>query len=43
MGLFEEYPWLLVPIIIATTEAWALVKAFILQQLRERQGRHVGG
>lgn len=37
MGLFEQYPWLLVPIIIATTEAWTLVKALIAQYLRERR------
>jgi len=29
MGLFEENPWLLVPIIIVTMEVWNLVKAFL--------------
>lgn len=26
--LFEEQPWLLVPLIIATVEVWNLVKAY---------------
>jgi hypothetical protein len=29
MGLFEEYPWLLVPFVIATIEGWAALKAFV--------------
>ncbi len=36
MGLFEEYPWLLIPIVIITVEAWNVVKGFVKQALRQR-------
>ena len=26
MGLFEEHPWMLIPLVIAITEAWSLLK-----------------
>jgi hypothetical protein len=29
MGLFEAYPWLLVPIIIVTMEGWSLLKGLL--------------
>jgi hypothetical protein len=38
MGLFEQYPWLLVPIIIATVEGWAIVKASVREMIRRRNG-----
>ena len=34
MGLFEQYPWLLIPIIILTVEGWTAVKAFAMQAIR---------
>lgn len=37
MGLFEQYPWLLVPIIIVTVEGWNLFKAFVRDIVRRRQ------
>ncbi len=38
MGLFEEQPWLLVPIIIATVEAWNATKRAVVRRLeRQRQ------
>jgi len=36
MGLFEQYPWLLFPIIIVTVEAWNIVKGFVKEALRQR-------
>src|SRR5689334_21938746 len=33
MGLFEEYPWLLVPIIILVVEGWAALKAVAREAL----------
>jgi len=29
MGLFEENPWLLVPIIVVTVEVWAVIKSVV--------------
>ncbi len=34
MGLFEEQPWLLVPIIIVTVEGWLALKSAIKHLLR---------
>jgi hypothetical protein len=42
MGLFEEYPWLLVPIIILVVEGWAALKAVAREALRRRQQRQQG-
>jgi hypothetical protein len=40
MGLFEEQPWLLIPIIIATVEGWnALKRASRRMVARQRIGR----
>ena len=39
MGLFEEYPWLLVPIIILVVEGWAALKGLAREALRRRQLR----
>jgi hypothetical protein len=37
MGLFEQYPWLLVPIIIVTVEGWNALKIVVRGTLRRRQ------
>lgn len=37
MGLFEQYPWLLVPIIIVTVEGWNALKALVKGALERRQ------
>ena len=37
MGLFEENPWLLVPIIIVTTECWTLLKSVLSDFARRRR------
>jgi hypothetical protein len=37
VGLFEEYPWLLVPIIILTVEGWNGLKVVVKELLRRRQ------
>ena len=37
MGLFEQYPWLLVPIIILTVEAWEALKGAAKEALRRRE------
>ncbi len=34
---FEQYPWLLVPIIIATVEAWSLAKTRVRAVLERRR------
>ena len=39
MGLFEENPWLLIPIIILTTEAWLAVKSLVRGLLLRRSPR----
>jgi hypothetical protein len=37
MGLFEQQPWLLVPIIIVTVEGWSALKIVARDFLRHRQ------
>lgn len=37
MGLFEEYPWLLIPIIILTVEGWNALKIAVKQAIRTRR------
>lgn len=37
MGLFEEYPWLLVPFVIATIEGWAALKALVRRAEQRRR------
>ncbi len=39
MGYFEQYPWLLVPIIIVTVEVWNLVKVLAKEMWRRMQAR----
>ncbi|HEX8968630.1 MAG TPA: hypothetical protein VF937_12170 [Chloroflexota bacterium] len=41
MGLFEQYPWLLIPIIVLTVEIWGLLKAVVRDVVlrRHRQER----
>jgi len=33
MDYFEQYPWLLIVVIIVTVEVWNFVKAFIMAQM----------
>jgi hypothetical protein len=37
MGWFEQYPWLLVPLIIVTVEFWNLLKEVIKRAMTKRQ------
>jgi hypothetical protein len=37
MGLFEQNPWLLIPIIIVTSECWTLLKGFLRDVVRQRR------
>jgi hypothetical protein len=37
MGWFEEYPWLLVPLIIVTVEFWTVLKDLIKRAITNRQ------
>jgi hypothetical protein len=37
MGLFEQYPWLLVPIIIVTVEGWSALKLLVRGLMRQRR------
>jgi hypothetical protein len=37
MGLFETYPWLLVPLIVVTVEGWSAIKAIVREAVRSRQ------
>ena len=39
MGLFEQYPWLLVPIIVITVEAWSALKLFVKEMIRQRRSK----
>ena len=41
LGLFESYPWLLVPIIIVTVEGWNAFKALVKDAYQRRQQRRV--
>jgi hypothetical protein len=36
VGLFEQNPWLLIPIIILTGEVWQALKAVIKTAVRQR-------
>jgi hypothetical protein len=40
MGTFEQYPWLLIPIIIVTVEAWNLLKAWIRRRFLEKRAAY---
>jgi hypothetical protein len=37
MGLFEQYPWLLVPIIVITVEGWSALKLVVKEMIRQRR------
>jgi hypothetical protein len=37
MGLFETYPWLLIPIIIITVEAWQALKELAREAYSRRK------
>ena len=39
MGTFEQYPWLLVPLIIVTVEFWNAAKGIIKRAVTKRQER----
>lgn len=39
MGWFEQYPWLLVPLIIVTVEFWNILKEVIRRAITKRQER----
>lgn len=39
MGTFEQYPWLLVPLIVVTVEFWNLAKNMIKHAIIKRQER----
>ncbi|HZU12481.1 MAG TPA: hypothetical protein VFB58_06545 [Chloroflexota bacterium] len=42
MGLFEQQPWLLVPVIIATVEGWLTLKSLVraaFHRYMERESR----
>lgn len=34
MGMFEQYPWLLIPVIVLTVECWNALKAVALGAMR---------
>ena len=36
-GLFEQNPWLLIPIIVAKVEAWSAFKRFLRAQTGRRR------
>jgi hypothetical protein len=40
MMLFEEQPWLLIPLVIVTVEAWNAAKAAIRSAVASRRARH---
>lgn len=37
MGWFEQYPWLLAPLIIVTVEFWNILKGMIRRAIAKRQ------
>lgn len=39
MGLFEEQPWLLVPLILVVTVAYDLAKTLLLRAVRQSRSR----
>lgn len=39
---FEQYPWLLIPIVIAIVEAWNAIKAAVRSAVQRRQGDRPG-
>ena len=41
MGWFEEYPWLLIPIIIVTVEVWNVVKGAVRKIRNEERERGI--
>jgi len=36
MGLFEQNPWLLIPVVILINEGWNAVKAVLKDAIRRR-------
>lgn len=41
MGLFEQNPWLLIPIVIVTVESWNACKALVRQFVRRREEQRI--
>jgi hypothetical protein len=39
MGFFEQYPWLLIPIIVITVEGWSALKLFVREMIRQRRSK----
>lgn len=39
VGWFEEYPWLLIPIVIVTVEAWSALKTVIRRFANRTEAR----
>lgn len=39
MGLFEQQPWLLVPLVIVTVELWNALKAAIAKRVGGRTAK----
>lgn len=39
MGTFEQYPWLLVPVIIVTVEFWNAAKAIVRRAAAKQRER----
>ncbi|MGZ4829068.1 MAG: hypothetical protein ACXV5J_09195 [Candidatus Angelobacter sp.] len=31
MGLFEQHPWMLIPLVIAVSEGWSALKRLVIQ------------
>ncbi|MBV8299008.1 MAG: hypothetical protein JO083_05650 [Candidatus Eremiobacteraeota bacterium] len=43
MGYFEQYPWLLIPVIVLTVEAWNALKAAVAHaRTPRRENRRTG-
>ena len=42
MGLFEAYPWLLIPFIIVVVELWGSFKSWARPRIEERRRRSGG-
>ncbi len=38
MGIFEQHPWVLVPVVIVTVELWNALKAAVASALRRSDG-----
>lgn len=41
MGYFEQYPWLLIPVIVVTVELWNALKGALARAFASRHGRTI--